>query len=180
MTDERGVADSVGGETRGGGLPDVIHLPDQSRPDRALKPSRPRGKKGRHFGPRPVADARSERIDLRVTPAQRAAIKAAAKAAGLSVSAFICQRTLGDAGPRVQRIKPGGPDMMLLGQIKAGQGRIGGNLNQFVKRLNSYDFHGIPELLALRAAAEAALADHRAASGLLMQALGGRSVTDDH
>jgi hypothetical protein len=182
LVDERGAAESAGGETRGA-LPEVIHLPGPAEPEPPPRPQpgRHTGRmKGRHFGPRPVADPRSERIDLRVTPAQRAAIKAAAREASLSVAAFICARTLGDPGPRAQqRIKPG-PDMMLLAQIKAGQGRIGGNLNQFVKQMNSYDFRGHPALLAMRELAEATLTDHRKASAALMQALGGRSVTDDH
>jgi hypothetical protein len=59
-------------------------------------------------------------------------------------------------------------------------GRHGGNLHQLVKRLNSYDFRGHPELLALRDLAETTLTEHRKASAALMHALGGRSVTDDH
>ena len=55
--------------------------------------------------------------------------------------------------PRSHRSPPG-PDMVMLAQIKATHGRHGGNLHQLVKRLNSYDFRGHPELLALRELAE--------------------------
>lgn len=165
--DERGAVEIAEGEARGG-LPDVIYLPDQSQ-------SAPR-RKGRHFGPRPVDDRRSARLDVRCTPAFRAKILAAAKAAGLSLSAFVSAKLGEGPSPRSHRSPPG-PDMILLAQIKAGQGRIGGNLNQFVKQMNSYDFRGQPELLALRELAETTLTEHRKASAALMRALGGRSVT---
>lgn len=164
-------------EIPGGALPDVIYLPDQPQPKPPPKRGQHTGRmKGRHFGPRPVDDPRTKRIFVRMTPAQITALKSAAQEAGLSVSAFVCLRTLGDTGPRPQRRKPG-PDMILLTQVKAGQGRIGGNLAQIVKRLNAYDFRGIPELLALLELAETTFTEHREASAMNMRALGGRSVT---
>ena len=168
--DERGVAESAEGATQGA-VPDVIYLPDQSQP-----PARSRGK-GRHFGPRPVDDPRSAWLTSRCTPSFLAKVRADAEAAGLSLSDYLHVELGGKRGAR--RPKPG-PDMILLAQIKAGQGRIGGNLHQLVKRLNSYDFRGQPELLALRDLAETTLTEHRKASAALMRALGGRSVTDDH
>jgi hypothetical protein len=155
------------------------YLPEPSRPP--PKRGQHTGRmKGRHFGPRPVADPRSKRIFVRVTPAQRVALKAAAEEMGLSVSAFICVRTLGDTGPRVQRRHKPGPDMVMLAQIKAAHGRNGGNLNQISQRLNAYDFRGHPELLALRELIETVVIEHRKASAVLMEALGGRSVTNDN
>jgi hypothetical protein len=145
--------------------PDIIYMPDPSRP---AKPKR----KGRHFGPRPVDDPRSERIDLRVTPKQRAGIKAAAQTAGLSVSAFICLQTLGDPGPRAGRAKPG-PDMLMLGKVLAALGSNRGNTNQIAKRLNAYDFTGHPELIAMRDGINAAAAAMKAASQTIIRAIDG-------
>jgi hypothetical protein len=168
--DERGVADSAEGATQGA-VPDVIYLPDQSQP-----PARSR-RRGRHFGPRPVDDPRSAWLTSRCTPSFLAKVRADAEAAGQSLSDYLHVELGGKRSGRKQ--KPG-PDMILLAQIKAGQGRIGGNLQQLVKRLNSYDFRGQPELLALQELAETTLTEHREASAALMRALGGRSVTDDH
>lgn len=172
--DERGVMESAEGETRGA-LPDVIYLPDQSQPE----PPTEQGRKGRHFGRRRVPDPRSARLDVRCTPGFRAKVLAEAEAAGLKLSPFVCARLGEGPSPRSHR-KPPGPDMILLARIKAGQGHIGGNLHQLVKQLNSYDFRGHPELLALRELAETTLTEHRKASAAVMRALGGRAVTDDH
>jgi hypothetical protein len=51
------------------------HLPPPAEPPPA-EPRTPR--RGRHFGPRPVADPRSARLDIRCTPAVRAKAEAAA------------------------------------------------------------------------------------------------------
>jgi hypothetical protein len=174
---ERGVVESGEGEARGG-LPDVIYLPDQSQPE-PPQPTGQGGRKGRHFGRRHVPDPRSARLDVRCTPSFRVKVLADAMAAGLSLSAFVCARLGEGPSPRSHRSPPG-PDMVMLAQIKATHGRHGGNLHQLVKRLNSYDFRGQPELLALRELAETTLTEHRKASATLMRALGGRSVTDDH
>ena len=154
-------------ETRAA-APDIIYLPDQSQPEprpQRPKPGRHTGKmKGRHFGPRPVADPRSVRIDLRVTPAQRAGMKAAARDAGLSVSALICLRTLGTEGPRPQPRKSG-PDGAVLTRLLAELGKSGSNLNQIARQLNAGEDADFPEL-------SATLTDHRAAVAVVMCALG--------
>jgi hypothetical protein len=169
--DERGAAEIAESETRGGGLPDVIYLPDESQP---------RGRrKGRHFGPRRVADPRSARLDVRCTPGFRGKVLADAEAAGLSLSAFVCAKLGEGPSPRSHRARPG-PDMVMLAQAKARHGSNGGFLNQIAKQLNSYDFRGQPELEEMRQFFYAVLTEHREVSGLLMRALGGRSVTDDH
>ena len=51
-------------------------------------------------------------------------------------------------------------------------GKSGSNLNQIAHRLNEYDFEGIPELQAMRAEHEEALAQHRAVCEAIMAALG--------
>jgi hypothetical protein len=154
--------DAAGGEARAGGLPEIIHLPDQSPP--------PPEKRGRHFGARRVKDPRTARIHMRVTPAQHAAMQTAANDAGLSVSALICRQTLGNAGPRA-RHRPA-PDMAMLAQLLAQLGKLGGNLNQIAHRMNEYDFGGEPELLDMRAEHRAILAQHRALYDALLVVLG--------
>jgi hypothetical protein len=160
MTD---APEAVGPESRAGGIPAIIHLPDQSQPP-------PEKKRGRHFGMRRVKDPRSARIDLRVTPAQRDAMHAAARDAGLSVAALICRQTLGNEGPRTRR-KPT-VDVVVLAQLLAQIGRIGSNLNQIAHRLNEYDFAGEPELLAMRTEHRAILAQHQAVYDAILAALG--------
>jgi hypothetical protein len=156
-------SDAAGGEARAGGLPEIIHLPDQSQPP-------PEKKRGRHFGAHRVRDPRSARIHLRVTPAQHAAMETAANDAGLSVSALICRQTLGSAGPRA-RHRPA-PDMATLAQLLAQLGKLGGNLNQIAHRMNEYDFGGERELMEMRAEHRAILAQHRALYDALLVVLG--------
>jgi uncharacterized protein with GYD domain len=163
MRAERGEPEPPSDETRAA-LPEIIHLPYEPPPPPeppAAAPGKPRRSgrmKGRHFGPRPVDDPRTRRIFVRVTPAQLAALKAAAQEVGLSVSAFVCLRTLGDPGPRALRHKPGG-DRALRAQLMAALGRSGNNVNQLLRRVGAYDFTGQPELLAMQ---EVMAAAHRA------------------
>jgi hypothetical protein len=158
-------------ETRGG----TPAAPDRTRPSTAAGEER---KKGRHFGARRVADPRDAWLPpTRCTLAQRQAVEAAARAAGISLNAYQRLKLCGDAGPRIHRSKPG-PDMVLLAQAKAAHGRNGGLLNQIAKQLNSYDFRGVPELLEMRAFFLTVLAEHRETSAALMRALG--VLANDH
>ena len=63
------------------------------------------------------------------------------------------------ARPRAHRAKPD-RDRVLLAQMMAALGRSGNNLNQLLRRVNSYDFRGHPELLEMAAAMKAAHAAH--------------------
>jgi hypothetical protein len=103
-----------------------------------------------------------------VTPAQREAMKSVAAEAGLSVSALICTRTLGIKAPPARRRTA---DVEALVRTLAALGRSGGNLNQICRRLNAYDFGGIPELQEMRAAMLAVQAEHRAIGEQVRQAL---------
>jgi len=91
-------------------------------------------RKGRHFGPRPVADPRSARLEFRCTPAVRAKASAAAKAAGLSVAGYICALIDGQPGPRAHR----NPDALVKigARLAAQMGKGGSNLNQGARVLN--------------------------------------------
>ena len=63
------------------------------------------------------------------------AIVAKADRAGLSAGAFLRSAGLGDAGPRAQRRPPA--DHVALRQLLGHVGRIGNNVNQIAKALNS-------------------------------------------
>jgi hypothetical protein len=149
-------------EAETGELLAVIHAPDQS--------PRPVPKRGRHFGPRPVKDPRSAWLTTRCTPEFRASVIAAAEQAGLSVADYMHSRLGGKPGPRARR-NPGA-DVVLLAKVLAQMGRAGSNLNQIAHRLNEYDFDGIPQLLAMRAEHDEALAEHRAVCEAILTALG--------
>jgi len=143
--------------------PDTIHLPDLSQfpPSPPPPAGRHTGRmKGRHFGPRPVADPRSARLQIRCTPATQEKAEAAAKEAGISLSGYVCALIDGAPGPRVHRSKPG-PDAAAKAQIVAALGRSGNNLNQLLRQVNAYDFRGHPELLEMCAELEAAAVAHR-------------------
>lgn len=143
--------------------PEVIYLPPPSNdpaPRPGPQPGRHTGRmKGRHFGPRPVADPRSERFELCCTPALLESLRAKAKAAGLSASAYLCALIDGDPGPRAHRSKPS-PDAATVAQIMAALGRSGNNLNQLLRKVNSTDFRGAPELMDMYAEMKAAHAAH--------------------
>jgi Bacterial mobilisation protein (MobC) len=159
MSDDREV---MARDEREDGLPAVIHLPDQSQP--------PARKRGRHFGPRPVADPRSAWLTTRCTPEFLERVIADAKQAGLTRADYVHSRLGGKPGPRARR-NPGA-DAVLLAKVLAQMGKAGSNLNQIARRMNDYEFEGIPELIAMQAEHEAVLAEHRAVCAAIMAALG--------
>lgn len=78
------------------------------------------------------------------------AIAAKADKAGLSSGAFMRAAALGDAGPRAQRRPPA--DHKALRQLLGQAGRIGNDINQIARALNSEEKANLPELQeALRA-----------------------------
>ena len=157
-----------------GTVPPVIHLPDQSQPEPPPprpQPGRRTGRmKGRHFGPRPVADPRTAWLTARCTPAFRAAVLAAADQAGVSLADYMHER-LGGQPSRRARGKCG-PDTEWRVKMLAAMGRSGNNLNQLLRRVNSYDFRGHPELVAMQSAMKAAHAAHRELCEAIMSELG--------
>jgi len=103
---------------------------------------------------------RQPRIIFRVSKEERAAIKAAALAAGLTVGSFL--RSLALAAPRIRAVRLVSPDRALINQFLGRIGRYEGNLYQLVKRANIGD---TPQLKALDEIAQEAhefLADARA------------------
>jgi hypothetical protein len=76
-------------------------------------------------------------VRARCTEEEKAIIEAAAEAEGISVGAFIRARTLGDPGKRSRRRPPA--DRAELVKILAELGKIGSNINQIARRINSGD-----------------------------------------
>lgn len=82
----------------------------------------------------------TEKITFRVLPEVKKQLEIDAEKVGLSVSGLVKFRTCGDAAalmPTKQKRLPS--DMGMLRQILGKLGRIGGNVNQIAKRLNSTD-----------------------------------------
>jgi len=152
-------------------LPDVIQLPDLSPPTAAPMAAAVTAgrKKGLHLGGRRVEHPRSARLALRVTEAQGAALREAARKARMSVTAFVCWRCLGDQPPRAAP----GPETQLLRQILAQLGKRGANLNQIERHLTDCR---APDpavgLVEMRRDHAAALAEHREACRIVMKTLG--------
>lgn len=81
---------------------------------------------------------------VRFTAEEFNAVAAKADRAGLKPPAFARAAMLGEAGPRARKTRPA--DHKALLQILGQVGRIGGNVNQIAKQLNSRETLQIPEL----------------------------------
>lgn len=93
---------------------------------------------------------RTRQCLVRFTDAEFATLADRASKTGYTRSAFIRAAALGDAGPRAQRRVPADRDSLLriLGQC----GKIGSNVNQIARQLNTGQQASLPELQeALRA-----------------------------
>jgi hypothetical protein len=101
-------------------------------------------------GRKRVKDARTKLIPpIRCTEVERAAIKAAADQAGLSVGAFLRASALGDAGPRAVRRPP--IERKELARLLGHLGKLGSNLNQLAHAFNRNGrVPGLAELTAMR------------------------------
>lgn len=76
-------------------------------------------------------------IGIRLTDEERAIIEEGAEAAGLSIGAFVRKRAIGEEGERFRRRPPA--DRQELTRLLAQLGKVGGNLNQIARRVNSGD-----------------------------------------
>ena len=79
-----------------------------------------------------------------LTPEERAELDRRARVAGLSLSSFCRAAALGDAGPRARR-RPT-VEAAALAQTHAELRRVGNNLNQIAKALNSGHRALVPEV----------------------------------
>jgi len=88
---------------------------------------------------------RTKRRSVRFTADEFNRISAKADKSGFGFAAYIRAAALdGDAGPRAQRRPPA--DHKALREILGHIGRIGNNLNQIARALNSGDKASLPEL----------------------------------
>jgi len=87
---------------------------------------------------------RTRRCHVRFTEEEFAQLVAKAENAGRPAAAFLRAAALGDAGPRAQRRPPA--DKKALLQLLGHCGRIGNNVNQIARHLNSGLTPSIPEL----------------------------------
>jgi hypothetical protein len=87
---------------------------------------------------------RTAALLIALTPAERADFEARAANAGLSLSAFARAAALGDKGPRARR-RPT-VEAATLAQTHAELRRVGNNLNQIAKALNSGHRVLVPEV----------------------------------
>ena len=88
---------------------------------------------------------RNRLISLRLSDGEFNRIAARADACGLGVSSFLRASGLdGDAGPRAHRRPPA--DHRILRQILGQLGRVGNNINQIARALNSEDKSKLPQL----------------------------------
>lgn len=99
---------------------------------------RPRSKSGSQTRQRTAA------LLIALTPAERADFEARAAKAGLSLSAFARAAALGEAGPRARR-RPI-VDAAELASVHAELKRVGNNVNQIAKALNSGHRVLLPEV----------------------------------
>jgi mobilization protein NikA len=123
-------------------------------------------------GRRRIKDARTKLVPVRCTAEERAAIKAVADKAGLSVGAFLRAAALGDAGPRAVRRPP--IERKELARLLGHLGKVGSNLNQLAHAFNSRGrVPGLAELERIRG-------DVAAMRDALMKALGRAGHPGDH
>ncbi|WP_011578630.1 MULTISPECIES: plasmid mobilization protein [Chelativorans] len=114
-------------------------------------------------GSRSATSNRKDRVaHIRFSPAEFNALEAAAKAAGMTVSAFVRSLSMEGAG-----VRPflGESDRAVLGLLADGMRAIGGNLNQIARGINTgrmpteedvagsiKDAHGVATALAVELA----------------------------
>lgn len=106
---------------------------------------------------------RSKQAVVRLTEAEAVELQSRARRAGLSAGAYLRACALGDSGPRAKRAPP--VNRELLGEALASLNRVGNNLNQIAKQLNS---GGHPD----RAAMAESRAELVAILELILDALG--------
>ena len=107
---------------------------------------------------------RQPRVILRVSPEERAEMRANAAAVGLSLSSFI--RSATTTRQRTRAVRRTSPDMRLVAQLLGQCGRIGGNIYQLVRGMNLGDIPHSHELDAAGKEARAFLTAAREALGL--------------
>lgn len=78
---------------------------------------------------------RNRRIDFRLTEAEYAEVRRKADRAGYTVGAYVRATVLGSPGPRAQRLPPTNKNELV--RVRAAINKIGSNLNQIARAINS-------------------------------------------
>ena len=112
---------------------------------------------------------RTQLVAVRFSPDEAARLGQHAERAGITVGSYVRSIVLAAPVPRQARRPP--VELELLGKALAQLGKVGSNLNQIARHLNSGGSGVAPEL-------SDALAELVAAKGVLMSALGRGG--DDH
>lgn len=87
---------------------------------------------------------RGKTVTVRLSDDEHAALDALASRSGMAAGAFMRAAAFGEAGPRAQRRPPA--DHKALRQILGELGRIGNNINQIARRLNTGEKAHLPSL----------------------------------
>ena len=87
---------------------------------------------------------RTKQCLVRFTEEEFADVSGKADKAGIATAAFLRAAALGNAGPRAQRRPPA--EQQLLRQILGHLGKVGSNVNQIARQLNSGERAAVPEL----------------------------------
>jgi hypothetical protein len=87
---------------------------------------------------------RTRQLAVRCTPEELAAIQEKAAASGLATGAFARAAMLGGSGPRARRRTTADKEALL--RVLAQLGRVGNNINQIARRLNTGDTIHLPSL----------------------------------
>ena len=83
-------------------------------------------------------------VTVRLTAEERAQLEALSSRSGLAAGAFMRAAAFGGAGPRAQR-RPSA-DHAVLRQLLGELGRVGNNINQIARALNSGQAADLPQL----------------------------------
>ncbi|HWA89804.1 MAG TPA: plasmid mobilization relaxosome protein MobC [Rhizomicrobium sp.] len=110
---------------------------------------------------------RRKRLLVRLDNAEYAELVAGAEAARLTLAAYAREKVL--SGPVRKPSRRVSPDMVLLARILGALGRIGSNLNQIARALNTGDTRELGDDLAGIAAA---LTELRTIAAAITQVLG--------
>ncbi len=109
-------------------------------------------------------------VTVRLTPEERAQLDALSSRSGLAAGAFMRAAALGGAGPRAQR-RPSA-DHAVLRQLLGELGRVGNNINQIARALNTGQAADLPQL-------KEALTAYLGVRNAIYRALG-KDPYDDH
>jgi hypothetical protein len=137
-------------ETGGRRRPEALSDTAARQPEMAGAPAEAEAPRAPWRGRKRAANPLDKVLRIRCATAELAQLDARAKAAGLSLGAYVRATVLGSAGPRA--VKKPTVERELLARLLGEIGKLGGNINQIAHRVNATgDKPGAPELHEMRA-----------------------------